>query len=141
MFPIELLQKLTQHIDALTNYIDAIPDEQAAAFPAMPGMDRDDLMADLEDAKKLVKSFNVPPLYFGEQKMGYFIEQNVSGIKNLDDFSDWVAGQKESAVNTGFVTATYIDGTCRAYYQNPTPPQDLQPSLIKGQRLVWMPLP
>lgn len=141
MFSIELMHKLSQHIEALTGYIDAIPDEQAAAFPAMPGMDRDELMADLEDAKKLVRSFGVPASYFGEQKMGYFIEQNVSDVKNMNAFADWVAGQKAIAAETGFVTATYMDGTCRAYYQNPTPPQDLQPALQKGQRLVWIPLP
>lgn len=140
MISAELMQKLTGHIDSLLEYIDAIPDDQAAAFPAMPGVDRDDLMADLEYAKKMIKRLDVPPVYFGSEKMSYFIEQNVTNIKNVEEFSDYVAGQKAIASETGFVTATYADGACKSYYKNGTPPQEIQPVLQKGQRRVWMPV-
>ena len=38
-------------IGALLEYIDAIPEEAAAVFPVMPGIDRDYVNSFVEDAK------------------------------------------------------------------------------------------
>lgn len=50
-----MIAELLEIIKAQQEYIDAIPDETAATFPAMPGLDRDWADEVIYEAEQIIK--------------------------------------------------------------------------------------
>lgn len=65
------------------------------------------------------------------------IQLHVS-LKNRDEYSDWLAGQKAIQAETNFTFSAYNEGKVIAYYISHLDPESVLPALPRGQRYAWI---
>lgn len=140
------LGALVDAVESLLAYIDAIPKALADQFPAMPGCNRDDVEADLSDAKRFCKKAEAATIEMEGAQLVLAIKTRIKHL-NINEFSDWLAGQHGIANETGFISATRAyDSSGDVYtealylYQQGNP-KDILWELPAGQSYVWVSLP
>lgn len=65
------------------------------------------------------------------------IQLHVS-LKNRDEYSDWLAGQKAIKAETRFTFSAYNEGNVTAYYISHLDPDSVLPALPRGQCYTWV---
>lgn len=134
---LKLIKGLLEALEGNIDYIDAIPDEAASRFPAMPAFCRDDSEEVITAAKKLLAAQQASPLFYPEESLQLAIRQTARSVTK-ETFADWVAGQKVIANSTGLLFCTFTESEgAVAYYRSNAAPNEVLPTLTKGQRYVW----
>lgn len=134
----KLIEQSISWIQSLLLYIDAIPDEAANAFPAMPGFDRDELNCFVDELRSM------HPTAQKQSHSGFSGVETIQAIRinlkhsNTEVFEDWLAGQKFIAADVGFINASFDGKVTVAYYKYQGNPADVLPPLPRGQNYVLL---
>lgn len=135
----KMLSELVDAAETLFGYVDAIPDDIASNFPAMPGCDRDAIEGDLAEVKKDIKKMSAATVSLDGEDLVCAIRVRLKH-NGTTEFIDWLAGQKAIADSTGFISAAFSGAkdSTDAYYRYPGDPKGILEALPKGQSYVWM---